>query len=236
MKTYTLQEPNDVKKICKPIEYIKNKDCWECVSHKISVSGYPRVCRSNYPQARGNKGKGLTVTHYVWFITHGEAIPNGVVVRHKCDNSLCINPEHLELGTHQDNMDDMKRRKRHKTVNAPTLTVEQALHIKRIFHSQPDKTAADVARELGHDEGTIRSIKNGRTWSHIDPDMDEKYIPFVPKGNKTLSYKERYEVVLLLMEGKLTQVVIAERFNTTVRIIENIQQKRKNGGFGEEFM
>lgn len=40
----------------------------------------------------------------------------GMVVRHKCDNPRCINPEHLELGTYSDNTQDMLKRKRNKTI------------------------------------------------------------------------------------------------------------------------
>ena len=46
---------------------------------------------------------------------YGE-IPNGMVVRHKCDNPSCINPLHLELGTRGDNAHDCKVRGRGKSL------------------------------------------------------------------------------------------------------------------------
>lgn len=39
-------------------------------------------------------------------------LPDGVEVRHSCDNPLCVNPGHLATGTHQDNMDDKRERGR----------------------------------------------------------------------------------------------------------------------------
>ncbi|QYC54112.1 HNH endonuclease [Mycobacterium phage Roksolana] len=40
-------------------------------------------------------------------------VPPGLVVRHKCDVPKCCNPDHLALGTQQQNVDDRTKRGRH---------------------------------------------------------------------------------------------------------------------------
>lgn len=47
-----------------------------------------------------------------WEARNARGVPSGLLVRHKCDVSLCVNPDHLQLGTHADNMNDRNARGR----------------------------------------------------------------------------------------------------------------------------
>lgn len=58
-------------------------------------------------------GKTVRAHRHVWETSHGP-IPNGLHVLHRCDNRKCINLDHLFLGTHADNMADMRAKGRRK--------------------------------------------------------------------------------------------------------------------------
>ena len=70
----------------------KNSGCWVWTRGK-SRAGYGR-CKGSYTHVR------------MWELVNGP-VPAGMEVCHTCDNPSCINPEHLFLGTHQQNMQDM---------------------------------------------------------------------------------------------------------------------------------
>jgi hypothetical protein len=90
-------------------------------------------------------------------MSHGP-IPEGMVVRHKCDNRKCCNPAHLELGTQAKNVQDMFERKGRKT----KLTLEQAIEIRE--RALAGERGIDLAKEFGVTPSTISVVKLGKQW------------------------------------------------------------------------
>lgn len=79
--------------------------CWEWLG-ATHPAGYGLL-------GRGRTKEGLVrATHVSWKLNTGEDVPKGMMVLHKCDNPPCCNPDHLFLGTHQDNVDDMLKKGR----------------------------------------------------------------------------------------------------------------------------
>src|ERR1700758_4972125 len=73
--------------------------CWEWTAARLKSKADYGILLSH--------GKGLRAHRVAWEKTFGP-IPEGMQVLHRCDNPPCINPEHLFLGTHIDNMTDMR--------------------------------------------------------------------------------------------------------------------------------
>src|SRR5688500_12201890 len=84
---------------------------------KVAVTDDPDSCWE-WQRAKSDKGYGKCGLGKRTFLAHRIAylLTNGQLpeldVLHHCDNPACCNPRHLFLGTHQDNMNDMKLKER----------------------------------------------------------------------------------------------------------------------------
>lgn len=101
--------------------------------------------------------------HRASYEAHISEIPDGMVVCHSCDNPLCVNPEHLWLGTQQDNIADRQEKRRHRVAKGAEhylskLDAETVGEIKRLLRDGVKQR--DIARQFDLAESTISRIKN----------------------------------------------------------------------------
>lgn len=108
----------------------------------------------------------LSLAHRTSYSMFCEKIDDGICVLHKCDNGLCVNPDHLFLGTLKDNSIDMVRKGRNfspqnsgeKNGNS-SLTEKDAAKIA--MDTRPQRA---IAKDFGVSQFCVWSIKSGRTW------------------------------------------------------------------------
>ena len=90
-------------------------------------------------------------------------LPEGAHVLHSCDNPLCVNPKHLRIGTHEDNMRDMAARERSRTTK---LTADDVRAIRRMA-AEGIIPQRQIAHEFGVSQGNVGFIVAGKTWKHV---------------------------------------------------------------------
>lgn len=116
--------------------------------------------------------QGKIAPRVAWELTHGP-IPAGLWVLHHCDNPRCVRPDHLFLGDHAANTQDMVSKQRGKKSashrpdsHAKKLTAEDVQAIRQSVGRGMSST--DIAKSYNVTSGTIRQILTGRTWKHLD--------------------------------------------------------------------
>lgn len=84
-----------------PVHRTLQTPCWLWTG-KLSVRGYGLFRIRTAPCER----KWIFAHRWSWEFANEQAIQEGLIVRHHCDNPRCVNPHHLCIGTHADNARD----------------------------------------------------------------------------------------------------------------------------------
>lgn len=125
-------------------EEFMGKAAWEgdCLVWKGNLNGCGYgFCKIN---------RKVWLSHRYSYLTNKGQIPEGLCVMHSCDNPACINPVHLSLGTHEDNMIDKMRKGRAQHI------ISRADKVDICNSTQANK---ELAVKYGVSERTIRHAK-----------------------------------------------------------------------------
>ena len=128
-------------------------------------------CKEKYGHGRFklSTNKCIYAHRYSYELKNG-SIPNGYCICHTCDNPLCVNPNHLWIGTRGQNNTDRKNKGRNAiTVGelnpSVKLTVNKVREIRKRL--EMGETQISIAKEFGVRQANISSIKLMKSWNNI---------------------------------------------------------------------
>lgn len=177
---------------------VNENGCW--------ISNLGTKMESAYSRVSG-KGQRM-VGHRLMYETVNGPIPDGLFVCHKCDTPKCVNPDHLFLGTHKDNMRDMHAKGRARGGRKSIDKDEVVTTYKAIIDSSVNK----LAEELGLHYSTVNKVLQ-------EAGLREK-------GHKW-GATEAKVLELLAEDPERSDASIAEELNITARTVA--KKRLKNG-------
>jgi hypothetical protein len=154
--TQTLRERFEAKASPEPMS-----GCWLWTDKP--VCGYGRICIDGVPR----------LAHRISYELHRGAIPAGLNVCHRCDNPICVNPDHLFLGTHADNVADRCRKGRTRQGHVPKRSGENHGKAKltwakvdeiRAWYAAGGVSMAQLGRDFGVSKRAILFVVHRKHW------------------------------------------------------------------------
>lgn len=155
---YANYTPKDVARFWKKVDRSPHpKGCWLWTAYR-NKDGYGMIKWG---------GRRVESGHRISYLLANGEFSDELFVLHKCDNPRCVNPEHLFLGTHQDNVDDRDNKNRQSAgENRPLhkITNEQAEEIRERCKNGAWGIQTKIGIEYGLSSGTVSLIARGKRY------------------------------------------------------------------------
>lgn len=138
----------------------KSRGCWLWLGERREPYGRFTFC-----------GKKYSAHRFSYSLIHGP-IPSNLKCCHSCDNPLCVKPDHLFIGTHQDNMNDCTTKNRQaRGVKKPwaKLTDQKVKKIRSEYVKRFGEycLVKNLAKEFKVSSSTISNVIARRVWQHV---------------------------------------------------------------------
>jgi hypothetical protein len=156
-------------------------------------------------------------------------IPEGIVIRHLCNNHPCVNPSHLALGTYKDNSQDMvaagnsvggEKNWKSKVDRA------KVLEMRRLW-STGEYTKSQLAELFQITDSTVWQIITNRTWK------DSSYVPITFSETKNKACKFTHDQVQEIKEKYKSGIPVRSlvvEYNISMSQVYNILHGRQRKG------
>ena len=143
---------------------VKSKDeCWEWTGSKYY---------NGYGQFFENPNK-ITAHRFSYELANGKINDKKLLVCHKCDNRGCVNPNHLFLGTHKENLQDMYNKGRQNNPspigekNPNVVVTEKEVKQIRKIYAKGGISYKKLGEKFGISETQTTRIVKKESWKHV---------------------------------------------------------------------
>lgn len=139
----------------------KSNNCWLWIGAKCSY-GY-----GNFRIMINGVRPAIKAHRASYMLTNHTEIPLRMCICHKCDNRLCVNPDHLFLGTHADNSSDMVNKGRSARGQKIGICILNEEKVKKIRELRSKYSITEIAKQFNVSRGCIWNILKRHNWRYI---------------------------------------------------------------------
>jgi hypothetical protein len=141
-------------------------ECWEW--NGVKRSGYGRFVLE---WRKGNDRDIISAHRYSYILAHG-AIPEGLIICHKCNTRSCVNPNHIYAGTYSDNQQDSIRAgtfpPRYGKYNGISKLTDDLVREAREIYARGGIGFRRLSKRYDVSKAAIRNAVMGKTWRHVE--------------------------------------------------------------------